>query len=152
MQNEFPLRSRLRGLLLIPPMALKKCERDLHKNLPNEVLIDPLLLLLALLNELSEIAAFAMLHDYVKSGVLLVNNLIVAPNDILMLKFPQDIDLVDQLIEFLLPKLSIINLLPDHLLRRWEVLHQRNLSERPLADVLLYKLVLIHFLYSLLLI
>jgi hypothetical protein len=98
-------------------MAFKKCQRYLHKNFPNEVLVDPLLLLFTLLNELSEIAPFAMLHHYIECSVPLVDYLIVAPDDILMLELSQNIDLINQLIKLLFSELSIIDLLPYHLFR-----------------------------------
>ena len=68
-------------------MALKEGESDLHENLPDEIFVDPLLFLFALLDELSKISSLAVLHDDVESGVLLVHYFVVAPHDVLMLQF-----------------------------------------------------------------
>ena len=73
MQDKFaPIRScvlRRLGLLLVTSMALVERQSDLHENLPYEVFIDFLFSLLALLDELGEIAAFAVLHHNIESGL-----------------------------------------------------------------------------------
>jgi hypothetical protein len=89
--------------LKIPSMALKQCKSDLHEDFPNEVFFDFLALLLIVVDELCEVSAFAVLHNYVESGVLFVNNLVVAPHNVLVPKLSKDVELVNELVDLLLP-------------------------------------------------
>ena len=81
-------------LLLVAAMALEERQCDLHEDLPDEVFIDPLLLLLALLDQLSQVPALAVFHHDVERGLLLVHDLVVAPHYVLVLQFAQDVDFV----------------------------------------------------------
>lgn len=67
MQDELPVLITLTVLvfLLVASMALKQRQRNLHEYLPNEVLVDLVTSLLALMDELCKIPAFAILHDYI---------------------------------------------------------------------------------------
>ena len=76
-------------------MTFEEGERDLHENLPNEIFIDGLFLLLALLYELCEITPFAMFHDYIQSCILLIYNLIIAPDNIFMLELTEDVNFIN---------------------------------------------------------
>lgn len=103
-------------------MTLKQSKSDLHQYLPDEVLIDALALLLTLGDKLGQVAALAVLHHDVERCLLFVNDLVEAPNDIFVLELPQNVDLIDELMDLFLSELSVVDLLPDHLLACGQVL------------------------------
>jgi len=105
-------------LLVFSSMALVKSQYHLRENAPYEVFSDEIRFfrgLAALLNEFAQIAALAVLHDQVYRCILFVYELVKAPHNILVLKFAQDIDLVDQLLLFLFIHAPVVRLLPNHL-------------------------------------
>lgn len=63
-----------------------------------------------------------------------------------MLKLPQNINLIDQLMYLFLSELPIIDLLPNHLFLGLYVLDQGHLPECPLSNVLFDQIVLFHIL------
>lgn len=97
-------------------MALEQRQGDLHEDFPNEVFVDALTLLFTFGNQLGKIAAFAVFHHDVEGGLLLIDDLVKAPDDVFVLELPQDVHFVDQLMYLLLPQLAVIDLLPNHLL------------------------------------
>lgn len=131
-------------LLLIAPVALKEGKRDLHQYLPDKVLIDGLPLLFALRYELSQVAATAVLHHDVQSCLLLVDYLIEASNDVLVLQLTKDVHFVDELVYFFLSQLPIVYLFPHHLFASWQVLYERYGSKCSFANIVFQQLVFVH--------
>lgn len=130
--------------MLVASVALEQSQGYLHEDLPNEVFLDLCLLALVVLDQLSEVTAPAVLLDDVKGGVSLVDDLVEAADDVLVTESAQDVELVDELAYFLLLELAVVDLLPDHLLARLEVPHERNLAKCALANVFLQNFVLFH--------
>ena len=105
-------------LLVFSSMALVKSQYHLRENAPYEVFSDEIRFfrgLAALLNEFAQIAALAVLHDQVYRCIFFVHELVKAPHNIFVLKFAQDINLVDQLLLFLFVHTAVVRLLPNHL-------------------------------------
>jgi len=104
-------------LVIFPSMALIKSEYYLRKNAPYKVFSNKIIFfrwLAALLNELAQVTALAVFHNKVYRCILFVNEFVKAPHNILVLKFTQNIDLIDQLLLFFFIHPSIIRLLPNH--------------------------------------
>ena len=134
-------------LIFFPSVAFIKCQDNLGENAPNEVLSDKCLRgsgLPALLNEFLEIASLADLHDQINRGVLLVDEFVIAPHNVLMLQFSQYVHLVDQLLLLFVVHAAVISLLPYHLCVRGLVQHQRHLAVAALTKVLVQNRVILH--------
>jgi hypothetical protein len=84
-------------LFVFAPVTLVQRQNHLCKNAPNLILAYELAIsrLAILLDKLSQVAALAVLHHQVNARVLLVNEFVVTPHDILVLKLAQNVNFVD---------------------------------------------------------
>ena len=105
-------------LVVLAFVAFKERQDDLGEDLPNELLRNVHVAILALLYQLAQVAARTVLHDNVNGQVFTVYDLVMVTHYVLMLQLSQDVHLVYQLKLFFLFHLSIVYLLPDHLLAR----------------------------------
>ena len=103
-------------LVVLSFVAFKERQDDLGEDLPDELLRDVHVAILALLYQLAQVAARTVLHDNVNGQVFTVYDLVMVTHYVLMLQLSQDVHLVYQLKLFLLFHLPIVYLLPDHLL------------------------------------
>lgn len=113
-------------LFVFAPVTLVQRQNNLCKNAPNLILAYELAIsrLAILLDKLSQVAALAVLHHQVNARVLLVNEFVVTPHDILVLELAQNVNFVDQLLLFFIVHTAVVCLLPDHFLTRLIMPHQ----------------------------
>ena len=105
-------------LFVFAAVTLIQRQNHLCENAPNLVLANELSVprLAILLDKLSQVTALAVLHHQVNARVLLVHEFVVTPHDILVFKFAQNVNFIDQLLLFFVVHSAVVCLLPDHFL------------------------------------
>ena len=88
-------------LLLVASMTLKQSQCNLHEYLPYEIFNQSLALLLAFGDQLGQITSLAVLHDDIQIGLFLIDDLIIASDNVLMLELSQNVHFIDKLMNFL---------------------------------------------------
>ena len=93
-------------------VAIMERERCLQEYFPDHRFVDPSLLAATLFDVSGKITSWAIFHDDVDLGLLLLDDAVIVPHNVWMPELPQDVDLCHQQVLLLLTHLTIIQHLP----------------------------------------